>query len=144
MNVCYILNDFSSRSPRWLAKKKQYAKAYRVLCGLRATPLQAASKCISNCNGVLTDRRAGDLYYIYAQLRVETLLFSTDPDIERHLENWDDQTLYEREAEASTYGRRFLQLFTVYRNGRASLAAAIVMASQYVGVYLQLNSHTKL
>lgn len=77
-----------------------------------------------------SDCQPGDLYYIYAQLRVETLLFSKDPGTERHLEDWSDYTMYEREAKASTYGQRLLQLFTVFRNGRASLAAGTVMASQ--------------
>ena len=72
----------------------------------------------------------GDLYYIYAQLRVETLLFSRNPDIERQLEDWSDYNLYDQEAKGSSYAKRFMQLFTVSRNRRASLAAGTVMAAQ--------------
>jgi MFS family permease len=45
-------------SPRWLLKKRRYAKAYRSLLRLRNTPLQAAR----------------DLYYIHAQLVQEDIL----------------------------------------------------------------------
>ncbi len=78
----------------------------------------------------VNNSHAGDLYYIYAQLRVETLLFSKNPDIERQLEDWSDYDMYEQEAKSSSYWKRFLQLFTVSRNRRASLAACTVMASQ--------------
>lgn len=78
----------------------------------------------------VNNSHAGDLYYIYAQLRVETLLFSKNPDIERQLEDWSDYDMYEQGAKSSSYWKRFLQLFTVSRNRRASLAACTVMASQ--------------
>lgn len=45
-------------SPRWLIKKKKYAKAYKSLLRLRNTPLQAAR----------------DLYYVHAQLLAEDAL----------------------------------------------------------------------
>ena len=46
------------QSPRWLMKKKRYAKAYRALLRLRNSPLQAAR----------------DLYYVHAQLVQEDIL----------------------------------------------------------------------
>lgn len=49
---------FCPESPRWLIKKKKHAKAYRALCRLRNTNLQAAR----------------DLYFIHAQLIQEELL----------------------------------------------------------------------
>ncbi|PGH06335.1 hypothetical protein AJ79_06578 [Helicocarpus griseus UAMH5409] len=49
---------FCPESPRWLLKKKNYKKAYRMLLRLRNTPLQAAR----------------DLYYIHAQLVHEEVL----------------------------------------------------------------------
>ena len=72
----------------------------------------------------------GDLYYIYAQLRVETLLFSKNPDIEKQLKDWSNYDTYQKEITSSSYGKRFLQLFTVSRNRRSSLAVCVVMASQ--------------
>lgn len=49
---------FCPESPRWLIKKRKHAKAYRALCRLRNTNLQAAR----------------DLYFIHAQLIQEELL----------------------------------------------------------------------
>ena len=49
---------FCPESPRWLLKKRKYAKAYRSLLRLRNTPLQAAR----------------DLYYIHSQLVQEDML----------------------------------------------------------------------
>ncbi|KAK4971238.1 hypothetical protein LTR66_011451 [Elasticomyces elasticus] len=49
---------FCPESPRWLLKKKRYAKAYKSLVRLRNSELQAAR----------------DLYYIYAQLLAEERL----------------------------------------------------------------------
>ncbi|KAL2354133.1 MFS transporter [Cryomyces antarcticus] len=49
---------FCPESPRWLMKKKKYAKAYKSLLRLRGTPFQAAR----------------DLYYIHAQLVMEEIL----------------------------------------------------------------------
>ena len=120
-------------SPRWLAKKNRYADAFVALKGLRETPLQAARKYNpSALSPALTTVFAGDLYYIYAQLRVETLLFSRDPETETQLEDWSNHDLYDREARKSNYLTRTVQLSTVPRNRRAAWAACLVMASQYV------------
>lgn len=98
-------------SPRWLAKKNRYADAFVALKGLRETPLQAARKYNpSALSPALTIVFAGDLYYIYAQLRVETLLFSRDPETETQLEDWSNHDLYDREARKSNYLTRTVQL----------------------------------
>jgi hypothetical protein len=49
---------FVPESPRWLMKKRKYAKAYRSFLRLRNTPLQAAR----------------DLYYTHALLAQEEVL----------------------------------------------------------------------
>ncbi|KAF2097111.1 hypothetical protein NA57DRAFT_77366 [Rhizodiscina lignyota] len=108
-----------SESPRWYAKKGNYCKAFRVLCRLRETPLQAAR----------------DLYLIYSQLRVETLVFSKISDVEAKLDDWSDDAEFQRQLRKSTYPRRLRQLFTVNINRRAGLAACIVMvAQQFSGI----------
>ena len=101
-----------------------------MLRGLRDTPLQAARTYAVNEGYFRVKSHAGDLYYIYAQLRVETLLFSKDPETEKQLEEWNNYDIYQQEVRASNYLKRFLQLFTVARNRRSSLAVCIVMASQ--------------
>ncbi|KAF1987671.1 MFS general substrate transporter [Aulographum hederae CBS 113979] len=125
--VLLCLVPLCSESPRWLVKKGRYDKAYKVLRGLRETPLQATR----------------DLYEIYAQLRVETVLFSKNKDIETQLENWTDSRMYPQAAEKSSYWSRVMQLFTVSRNRRASLAACTVMASQQlsgINIFAFLNT----
>jgi len=78
-------------SPRWYIKKGRYEKAYASLKRLRNTELQAAR----------------DLYYIFAQIRVE-------------------QTLVAK----TSYITRFIQLFTIPRVRRATLASFTVMIAQ--------------
>ncbi|KAL1987952.1 hypothetical protein VTN96DRAFT_1936 [Rasamsonia emersonii] len=78
-------------SPRWYIKKGKIAKAYQSLCRLRNTELQAAR----------------DLYYIYAQVKIEQEL-----------------------AGESNYLTRFIQLFTIPRVRRATLASFTVMIAQ--------------
>jgi len=51
---------FCPESPRWLMKKGYYNKAYKALCRLRNSPLQAAR----------------DTYYIHAQLLQEEMLIA--------------------------------------------------------------------
>ncbi|KAK5449709.1 hypothetical protein LTS15_008784 [Exophiala xenobiotica] len=83
---------FCPESPRWYIKKGRYLNAYQSLKRLRNTELQAAR----------------DLYYIYAQLRMEASLV-------------DRQT---------NYVTRFIELFTIPRVRRATLASFVVMIAQ--------------
>ncbi|KAL8790892.1 MAG: hypothetical protein Q9213_000317 [Squamulea squamosa] len=111
-----------SESPRWLIKKERYNQAYIVLLRLRGNPLLAAR----------------DLVLIWAQLRVETIIFSpTDGDI-IDLENripYLDSQVYRREIGLSGYARRITQLFTIPRARRATFASFVVMiAQQMTGV----------
>ncbi|THC92806.1 hypothetical protein EYZ11_007708 [Aspergillus tanneri] len=82
---------FCPESPRWYIKKNRIRKAYESLCRLRNTELQAAR----------------DLYYIYAQIKVER-------DI----------------AGEGHYLTRFIELFTIPRVRRATLASFTVMIAQ--------------
>ncbi|KAK5945334.1 hypothetical protein PMZ80_002538 [Knufia obscura] len=82
---------FCPESPRWYIKKGRYQKAYTSLKRLRNTELQAAR----------------DLYYIFAQIRVEDVLIKK-----------------------SNYVTRFIELFTIPRVRRATLASFTVMIAQ--------------
>lgn len=78
-------------SPRWYIKKGAIGKAYQSLLRLRNTPLQAAR----------------DLYYIYAQIKVEQSVIGE-----------------------GNYITRFFELFTIPRVRRATLASFTVMIAQ--------------
>jgi Sugar (and other) transporter len=82
---------FCPESPRWYIKKKRYAKAYASLKRLRNTELQAAR----------------DLYYIHAQIEMESAF-----------------------VKPTNYVTRFIELFTVPRIRRATLASWTVMIAQ--------------
>jgi hypothetical protein len=82
---------FCPESPRWYIKKNRYREAYNSLLKLRWTPLQAAR----------------DLYYIHAQLQVESDIIGK-----------------------SNYVSRFMELFTIPRVRRATLASFVVMIAQ--------------
>ncbi|KAI9878143.1 MAG: hypothetical protein M1830_001789 [Pleopsidium flavum] len=82
---------FCPESPRWYIKKGRYQKAYKSLCRLRNTPLQAAR----------------DLYYIHAQIIEEAAIIGQ-----------------------SSYITRFIELFTIPRVRRATLASWTVMIAQ--------------
>ncbi|KAL8855921.1 MAG: hypothetical protein Q9178_007435 [Gyalolechia marmorata] len=107
----------SSESPRWLIKKQRYKEAYIVLSRLRGNPLLAAR----------------DLIFIYAQLQVETTLFTrTDQDIVE-LENqipYLETEVYRHQIGLFGYARRITQLFTIPRARRATLASFLVMSAQ--------------
>ena len=83
---------FCPESPRWYIKKGRYSKAYASLKRLRNTELQAAR----------------DLYYIYAQIKMESSLV----------------------VKKGNYVTRFIELFTIPRVRRATLASFTVMIAQ--------------
>ncbi|KAF6226064.1 hypothetical protein HO133_008928 [Letharia lupina] len=96
-------------SPRWYIKKHRYNDAFRSLQRLRNTPLQAAR----------------DLYYIHAQVRLEEIMLG-DGDIQKmNLENGKEHF-----TNRGRYLARFVQLFTIARVRRATLAAFVVMIAQ--------------
>ena len=103
-----------SESPRWLIKKERYNEAFLVLRDLRGTDLQAAR----------------DLYYIYAQLRVEMAICANQRSVRENLTRWGIYYSYRHELTRSSYTRRLWQLFSIARNRRAALASSVVMASQ--------------
>lgn len=82
---------FCPESPRWYIRRGEMDKAYRSLSRLRNTPLQAAR----------------DLYYIYAQIKIEQEVIGE-----------------------SNYITRFVELFTIPRVRRATLASFTVMIAQ--------------
>lgn len=82
-------------SPRWLMKKNRYRKAFESLCRLRSHRIQAAR----------------DLYYVHAQLVVESEL-----------------------AAGSTYFSRLCELISVPRIRRSTIASLVVfMGQQFCG-----------
>ena len=82
---------FCPESPRWYIRRGEMGKAYKSLCRLRNTPLQAAR----------------DLYYIHAQIKIEQGIIGE-----------------------SNYVTRFVELFTIPRVRRATLASFTVMIAQ--------------
>ncbi|GIC92847.1 uncharacterized protein Aud_009322 [Aspergillus udagawae] len=104
-----VLVFLCPESPRFLIRKRNYAKAFISLRQLRGTDIQAAK----------------DLYYIHSQLQIETELFQG-----RRPEQWWRADLYQDEVESQTFFQRVRALFTVPRNRRACLAAFVVMAAQ--------------
>lgn len=112
-----LLVYVGSESPRWLIKKGRYAEAYNVLLRLKGIPVLAAR----------------DLIFIRAQLNVETLLFMRRGNDIIELGNEVphlDQKAYQREISLLGYGRRIVQLFTIPRVRRSTLASFIVMSAQ--------------
>ena len=112
--VLLFLVYVGSESPRWLIKKQRYAEAFKVLLRLRGNELLAAR----------------DLIHIRAQLNVETILFMrTENDVidlgneVPHLK----PKIYRREISLWGYWRRIIQLFTIPRVRRSTVAAFIVM-----------------
>lgn len=97
---------FCPESPRWYIKKHRYQDAFNSLRRLRNTPLQAAR----------------DLYYIHAQVRLEEIMLG-DGDIQK----MDGKQHF---TSKGRYLARFIQLFTIARVRRATLAAFVVMIAQ--------------
>jgi hypothetical protein len=86
-----LLMIIPPESPRWYIKKNKYLKAFKSLKRLRFNDIQAAR----------------DLYYIHAQLEVESDIVGK-----------------------SNYFSRFVELFTIPRVRRATLASFVVMIAQ--------------
>ncbi|KAI9760165.1 MAG: hypothetical protein M1840_002716 [Geoglossum simile] len=123
-------------SPRFLIKAGRFRESFTALTLLNETPLQAAR----------------ELYYIHAQIRAETALYSGRQEAHRDVElqktgdgesteNGEEQQAYRSPAKAtgywgrflrgfSAYWRRFWQLFSVPRIRHATIAAFVVMISQ--------------
>ncbi|KAI4183468.1 MAG: hypothetical protein LQ346_006324 [Caloplaca aetnensis] len=101
-----ILVYFCPESPRWYIKKHRYEEAFKSLSRLRNTPVQAAR----------------DLYYIYAQVRLEEEMLGGGDIIIS-----DGQKRY---TGSGRYYSRLVQLFTIPRIRRATLAAFVVMIAQ--------------
>lgn len=82
---------FCPESPRWYIRRGSIRKAYNSLLRLRNHEIQAAR----------------DLYYIYAQIKIEEEIIGD-----------------------SNYISRFVELFTIPRVRRATLASFVVMIAQ--------------
>ena len=108
-------------SPRWYIKKHRYRDAFTSLNRLRATPLQAAR----------------DLYYIHSQVRLEEIMLG-DGDI-RGIRVSEGEKITIRKGR---YLTRFIQLFTIPRVRRATLAAFVVMIAQQMCGSMLRNSTT--
>ena len=112
-----VLVYVGSESPRWLVKKQRYAEAYTVLLRLREYPLLAAR----------------DLVHIRAQLNVETILFMRSTqntiDLGNRVPKMDEED-YKRQTGLFGFGRRIVQLFSIPRVRRSTLASFIVMSAQ--------------
>ena len=93
---------FCPESPRWLMSKGRYADAFESLKRLRRHPVQAAR----------------DLYCQSLFPLIVAQISNTSPDI---------HVLLEAEAELTRGRNRYLELFTIPRNRRATLASFIVM-----------------
>lgn len=112
--VLLFLVFVGSESPRWLIKKERYGRAYEALLRLRGNALLAAR----------------DLIHIRAQLKVETILFMRS---ERDVIDMSNEVphlapeLYREEISLGGYGRRIVQLITIPRIRRSTVAAFAVM-----------------
>ena len=98
-------------------KKQRYAEAYTVLLRLREHPLLAAR----------------DLVHIRAQLNVETILFMRSTqnalDLGNEVPRMNERD-YKRQIGVFGFGRRIVQLFSIPRVRRSTLASFTVMCAQ--------------
>ncbi|KAJ9605872.1 hypothetical protein H2200_009721 [Cladophialophora chaetospira] len=114
-------------SPRWLLRRGKGDEAFRTLCALRPTPLQAAT----------------ELFYANAQLQTEVALFHRErQDTEEApragaSNNDGDSThdviqtsAFQDYWKRTNYWTRIYRLFRNARSRRAAIAASVVMLSQ--------------
>ncbi|TKX22452.1 sugar transporter-like protein 21 [Elsinoe australis] len=109
-------------SPRFLIKKQRWKEAYRSLCYLNKLPLIAAK----------------ELFLIHTQIQAESRMYSgkgSDVPFTEDMEAPDTASLADNKdvyviQRATSYIRRFRQLFTVPRIRRASMAAFVIMITQ--------------
>ncbi|KAL3455338.1 hypothetical protein BJX64DRAFT_297732 [Aspergillus heterothallicus] len=107
--ILLVLVFLCPESPRFLIRNRKYADAFISLRQLRGSDIQAAK----------------DLYYIHAQLQIETELIDG-----KKPEEWWVKDLYQDKVDAQSFFQRVGALFRVPRNRRACLAAFLVMAAQ--------------
>lgn len=112
-----ILIWWAPESPRWYIKQNCYPQAYRSLLRLRNVPLQAAR----------------DLYYMHVQIELENKMLAAEQQARDGVRPGQDmnRTPVARDLhKAALYVRRFVQLFTISRVRRATVAACTVMLAQ--------------
>ncbi len=122
-------------SPRWLLRRGKRAEAFKTLCALRPTQLQAAT----------------ELFYANAQLQTEVSLFrrekgdpessaptssaATSPTPE-DVHDIIQTSAFQDYWKDTNYWSRIYGLFRNPRSRRAAVAASVVMLSQQLcGVY---------
>lgn len=108
---------FCPESPRWYISKGRYPEAYKSLERLRHKPIQAARDLYCTCSN-------------NASLTSLTRVFSLT----------DIHVLLEAEKSIQRDRSGFIELFTVPRNARATLASLIVMFMQQLYVVLTIHS----
>ncbi|KAF2153459.1 hypothetical protein K461DRAFT_286153 [Myriangium duriaei CBS 260.36] len=113
-------------SPRFLIKKEKWREAYRSLCYLNRSSIVAAK----------------ELFLIHVQIQAESKIYgmtdrglggdTTDvaADDESYAASFTENTNLYRKQGATTYLKRFVQLFTIPRIRRGTMAAFVVMISQ--------------
>lgn len=115
-----ILIWWAPESPRWYIKKNCYPQAYNSLLRLRNVPLQAAR----------------DLYYMHVQIELENRMLAAEQAARDGRRPGEEEVTVSRTPvardlyKAKMYVRRFVQLFTIARVRRATLASTTVMLAQ--------------
>ncbi|KAK0638247.1 putative polyol transporter 2 [Lasiodiplodia hormozganensis] len=114
-----ILIWWAPESPRWYIKQNCYPQAYHSLLRLRNVPLQAAR----------------DLYYMHVQIELENKMLAAEQAARSGGRAADEETVSRTPVardlyKAKMYVRRFVQLFTIARVRRATLACTTVMLAQ--------------
>ncbi|KAL4747487.1 hypothetical protein BDW72DRAFT_209619 [Aspergillus terricola var. indicus] len=107
--ILLVLVFLCQESPRFLIRRDKYPEAFQSLRQLRGSDIQAAK----------------DLYYIHAQLQMETELING-----KRPEEWWAKEVYQDKVKAQSFFQRVGALFSVRRNSRACVAAFLVMAAQ--------------